>query len=244
MKYFIIFIFGSIFLLFILPAGVFADSSCVSAYGATCPSGQLFIEKKVQNPKTGELVNVLSSSTATFAPEGEINFRIEVKNTGSANLSGTFVQDRLPGSIKFISSNPGSNFDQSNNILSWNIDNLGAGESRFFQVKFAVKAKADLNFDIACMTNFVQAQKDANVAQANALFCIQAQALKTMTPLKEIPKTGTREVIWVLAGLLVFLGFRLRNFSAGKIAFDKTIQKSAHYIFEFRKILKEKGGGK
>lgn len=241
-KYFFAFLsILGIFIYFLFPEITLADSSsnCVSVYGATCPSSQLFIEKKVQNPKTGELVNVLSSSTVTFGPNNEVNFRIETKNTGTAAVSGVFVQDRLPGNIKFISSNPAGSFDQANNILSWTIDNLGPGESRFFQVKIVVKAASELNFDIACMTNFVQAQKDSQTASANAVFCIQAQALKAVPQVTETPKTGLPAVTWVLSALLLLLGFKFRRFSGSQIMIDKSIKEHASYICRMREFLKE-----
>lgn len=212
---------GSFFKYFFIAAGIifyavfakntFADTSCVSAYGAVCPAGALSIEKKVQNPKTGEFVNVLGSSTAVFSPNSEVNFRIEVKNTGSSGLSSVFVQDRLPGNIKFVSAVPGGSFDQKNNILSWTIDSIGAGESKLIQVKVQVKSANELNFDIACMTNFVSAQKDAQLAQANAVFCIQAQ-LKTIPPVTETPRTGLPLGYIVFSLLLLPLGIRLARY--------------------------------
>lgn len=235
--------FFIIFLYAFFPVPVRADSSCISVYGATCPSSQLFIEKKVQNPKTGEFVNVLSSSTATFAPDSEVNFRIEVKNTGTAGVSGVFVQDRLPGNIKFVSSNPSGSFDEKSNILSWTMD-LNAGESKFIQVKIQVKSASDLNFDISCMTNFVQAQKDAQTAQANAVFCIQAKALKEVPQVTETPRTGPSALLWILSAILLPLGLKLRKYQVVKIEQEKTIKDSAGYICQMRRIIKERGGDK
>lgn len=208
-------------------------SDCVTTYGATCPSKQIFIEKKVQNPKTGEMVNVLSSTDATFAPDNEINFRIEVKNTGTADLSNISVKDQLPSSLNYISSTPSGSFDANNNTLNWTIDNLGRDQSRFFQIKAQVKPQRDLNFDMSCVTNFVEAKVDDQHAQANAAFCIQTQV--TPAPVvTEMPRTGIPAVAWALSATLFFTGFKLRKFANSK----KTQEFNPNYICQKRKILK------
>lgn len=172
-----LFSIGAIFL-FLLPGNALAQTNpeCPGVYGGACPPGQILVEKKVLNPKTGEFVQILSGNDTTFAPNDEVKFRIEVKNAGSTTLSGVSVSDRLPGNVNFLSSSPTGSFDQANNSVSWTI-NLVAGESRFFQIRVQVKPKNELNFDIACMTNFVQVQKDALAGQSSVIFCIQSQAL-------------------------------------------------------------------
>lgn len=209
------------------------NPSCSSVYGVACPSGQVFIDKKVQNPKSGEFVDALSTTDVTFAPDQEVNFRVEVKNTGSSDLTNVFVQDRFPGNINFISG-PGA-FDQNMRISSWTIDKLGSGESKFFQIKVQVKSRNELQFGIACMTNFVQAQKDAQVAQDTSVFCIQPQPLKSPTPVKELPNTGLPVAVWVLSALLLPAGLRLRKFANNKS------QEDISYIWQNREFLK--GGG-
>lgn len=263
-----LFSIGAIFL-FLLPGNALAQTNpeCPSVYGGACPPGQILVEKKVLNPKTGEFVQILSGNDTTFAPNDEVKFRIEVKNTGSTTLSGVSVSDRLPGNVNFLSSSPTGSFDQANNSVSWTI-NLVAGESRFFQIRVQVKPKNELNFDIACMTNFVQVQKDALVGQSSAIFCIQLQALtSTSTIINNINNQSqsqsqsqsqtvnvgigtTGQVLGVTqlpkTGLpgaawvlagLVPLGLKLKRFAAN----GNTEEGNADYIYQVRKFLKEGG---
>lgn len=237
--------FNHIFLIIVLfvlffsfPTNALAQTNptCPSVYGAACPSGHIFIDKKVQNPKSGEFVDALSSLDVTFAPEQEVNFRIEVKNTGSSDLNNVFVQDRLPGNTNFISG-PGS-YDKNTNIFSWIIDKLAPNESKFFQVKLKVKSQAELQFDIACMTNFVQAQKDKEVAQDTSVFCIQPQPLKSPPPVTEMPKTGLPIAVWALSGLLLPTGLRLRKFASN----NTNVKDDASFIWQVREFSKREGG--
>lgn len=215
-------------IVFLLSFHIFADKvlaqtnpTCPSVYGAACPSGQIFIDKKVQNPKSGEFVEALSTSDITFAPDQEVNFRIEVKNTGSSDISNIFVQDRLPGNVNFFFG-PGS-FDKNANILSWTIDKIAPNESKFFLIKLKVKPQNELQFDIACMTNFVQAQKDQQMAQDTSVFCIQTQSLKVAPPpeeIKQLPKTGPEGWLLTLFGSIVGLIVGNRLVRVGKVRYD------------------------
>lgn len=216
---------------------VLADGTnpvCPSIYGVACPNSQIYIDKKVQNPKSGEFVDILSATDVTFAPDQEVNFRIEVKNTGSTSLTQVFTQDRFPSNINFISGP--STFDQNNRVLSWTIDNLGAGESKFFQIKAKVQPKNELQFDIACMTNYVQTQKDQQIAQDTTVFCIQAQPLKVLPSPKQLPATGLPAAAW-LASLLIPTGLRLRKFAAN----DKDDKDDVNYMWQMREFLKRGG---
>lgn len=239
MSFYRVFLLISLFLiipLFVNQIYAQVNPTCPSVYGAACPGGHIFIDKKVQNPKNGEFVEILNSLDVTFAPEQEVNFRIEVKNTGSSDLNNVIAQDRLPGNTNFISG-PGS-YDKNTNVLSWSIDKLAPNESKFFQIKLKVKSRGELQFDIACMTNFVQAQKDKEVAQDTSVFCIQSQPLKSSPPVTEMPRTGIPLVAWLLSGSLLPLGFKLRKFAS----YNTNVKDDASFIWQAREFLKREGG--
>lgn len=204
-----------IFILFYFqPTTVFAqvNPSCPSIYGAKCPTGVLFIDKKVKNPQTGELVESLSANGPTFLPGQEVSFRIEVKNNGLADMHNIQVQDKLPDFVDFISG-PGS-FDKGAKALTWNIDKLKPGEFKLFDVKIQVKTQKDLpDLDLPCVTNFIQVQQDKNIAQDSAVFCIQTKVLGTVP---ELPKTGPQETAIILIGSSTLLIMSIYLFLKGK----------------------------
>lgn len=204
-----------IFILFyFLPTAVFAqvNSSCPSIYGAKCPTGVLFIDKKVKNPQTGELVESLSANGPTFLPGQEVSFRVETKNSGSADMNNIQVQDKLPDFVDFISG-PG-NFDKNSKTLTWSIDKLKPGEFKLFDVKVRVKTQKDLpDLDLPCVTNFIQAQQDKNMAQDSSVFCIQTRVLGAVP---ELPKTGPKETTMILIGSSTLLIMSIYLFLKGK----------------------------
>lgn len=203
--------FALAFLMFsssVFAAGI--NPSCPSVYGATCPSGQLFVDKKVRNPQSGEFVESLSANDPTFLPDQEVGFRIEVKNTGSSDLDNIQVQDKLPDFVEFVSG-PG-NFDQNSKALNFSIDKLKAGEFKIFELKVKILSGKSLPAEgVTCLTNFAQAQKDQQVVQDSSVFCVQTQILGEI---KELPKTGTKEAVLIT---LTSLGFLLISLILNKV---------------------------
>lgn len=189
-------------LVLILPNTIFADeNNCSSTYGDKCISGNLEVNKFVKNPQTGELVGSLSSNGPSFLAGQEVNFRVEVKNTGSNNLSNIKVTDKLPDLVDFVSG-PGS-LDKNTKILTWYVDDLNGGQSKIFDIKTKVKSSKDLpDLGIDCLTNFAKAQKDSMIGQDSSAFCIQTKILGAVT---ELPKTGQSTLQELLIGSLLML---------------------------------------
>lgn len=230
---------ASIIFSFLAVSPVFADGinpACPSVYGATCPAGQLTLDKKIQNPKTGELMEAINANDITFVADQEVNFRIEVKNIGSTNLNSILVQDILPGFVTFVSG-PG-NFDANSKTLSWTVDNLKAAESRFFSVKTKIKPQNELpQSSITCLTNFAQASKDNLSAKDTAVFCIQTPNVTgkgAVLPAEQLPKTGLPLVAWSLVGLLP-AGLGLKR----TLSYKKDNQDKPFYISQKRDFEKE-----
>lgn len=193
---------------------VFADSSCNNVYGSSCPTGNLSLDKKVRHPQSGEYLDTISSTDSTFLPEQEVKFKIDVKNTGSADLYDVWVDDKFPDFVEFVSGT--GNYDKGSYKLWWKIDRINAGETKSFEVRVKLKNAQELpTGSITCMTNHSKAVKDHMSAQDTASFCVQTKILGTTT---ELPKTGVGS-FELLTGLsiissLLALGFAKRSVKA------------------------------
>ena len=64
--------------------------------------------------------------------EGERTYAITATNTGTANLTGVTITDNIPAEMSYISSDNGG--QEADGVVTWDIGNLGAGESVEVQV--------------------------------------------------------------------------------------------------------------
>lgn len=182
-----------------------ADTSCPHVYGANCPSGNLSIDKKVRHPRTGEFIDSISSSDATYLPDQEVKFRIEVKNTGGQDLFNVKAEDVLPDFVDFISGT--GDFDSGSKTLRWTIDKIGPSESKFFEIRVKVKSAANLpDLNINCVTNQVRVSKDSMNASDTSSFCIQT---KILGEVKVLPKTGVSHTEIALIGSILSAGLAI-----------------------------------
>src|SRR3989338_9803543 len=138
----------SIFALMTSAQGVRADTACQPIYGGgqTCVQiGNVLINKTVQNPQTGAFLDNLNINDPKFTPSSNVTFHITVTNTGGSTINKTTVKDTLPGFVSFVSG-PGS-FDSNTKVLTFDIGNLKAGESRTFTVAAKVADEKQLPSD-------------------------------------------------------------------------------------------------
>lgn len=181
------------------------NSNCPNIYGADCPTSSLIIDKKIQHPQSGELLDTLSSSSVTFLPGQEVTFRIEVKNTGNTDLWDVKATDRLPDFVEFVTG-PGS-FDAGSRSVNWSIDKITPGETKQYFIKVKVKNADQIpDLSLTCVTNFTEARKDNLTAQDTAAFCIQSKVLGIV---KELPKTGVSLFNVLLGTTIISAGFSL-----------------------------------
>lgn len=190
-------VFLSIFaiLIFALTAsaqGVLADTACQPIYGGgqTCVQvGNILINKTVQNPQTGAFVDNLNINDPKFAPAVAVKFNITVTNTGSSTINKTTVKDTLPQFVSFVSG-PGS-FDSNTKVLTFDVGNLAAGESRIFTIAGRVADGGQLPADqgITCVVNQALATaENGQQSSDNSQFCIQKPVLgETKGGLKVFP---------------------------------------------------------
>ncbi len=168
-------------LLIALPAK--ADVSCQPIYGGgeTCIQvGQVTIAKTVQNPTTGSFVNNLGVNDPKFSPASTVTFHLTVTNTGGTSISKVDVSDIFPQFVDFVSG--AGSFDANTKTLSFEVDNLNAGETRIFTVqgKTASADQFPVSQGITCVVNQATAVSDnGQQSSSNSQFCIQKPVLGT-----------------------------------------------------------------
>ncbi len=172
--------------------GVRADTACQPIYGGgqTCVQvGNVLINKTVQNPQTGSFVDNLNINDPKFAPASSVKFNITVTNTGSSTINKTTVKDTLPGFVSFVSG-PGS-FDSNTKVLTFDVNDLKAGESKTFTVTAKIVDGGQLPSDqgITCVVNQALAtSENGQQSSDNSQFCIQKPVLgETKGGLKVFP---------------------------------------------------------
>lgn len=154
-----------------------ADTSCQPIYGGgeTCVQvGNISINKTVKNPSTGAFVDNLNINDPKYSPTSVVEFQITVTNTGSGNISTTTVKDTLPSYVTFVSG-PG-NFDTNSKVLTFTVNNLGAGQSQTFKVQAKVVEQNSLPSDqgVVCIVNQASATtNDSKQSSDNSQFCIE-----------------------------------------------------------------------
>lgn len=158
-----------------------AGTNCQPIYGGgqTCvTTGNILINKTVQNPHTNQFVDNLGINDAHFAPGQTVTFQITVTNTGAAAIANTTVKDIFPQFVSFVSG-PG-NFDGNTNTLTFTVSSLQANESRTFTLQGKVADANAMPADqgLLCVINQSSANSDSNGgnSQDNAQFCIQKSA--------------------------------------------------------------------
>jgi len=218
----------AIFALITSAKGALADTACQPIYGGgqTCVQvGNVLINKTVQNPQTGSFVDNLNINDPKFAPASSATFNITVTNTGSSTINKTTVKDTLPQFVSFVSG-PGS-FDSNTKVLTFDVSDLKAGETKTFTVVAKITDAGQLPADqgITCVVNQALATaENGQQSSDNSQFCIQKPVLgETKGGLKVFPAPvvtttpATGPEMLPLIGLIptAVLGFLLRRKTSG-----------------------------
>lgn len=188
----------------------FADTKCTPIYGGgqTCVEGNIAVNKKVQNPQSNSFVDNLSISEPKFSAGQNVTFQINVTNNDST-INKITVKDVFPQFAHFVSG-PG-NFDANTNTLTFDVNDIKAGQSKSFTVvaKIDDASKFPFSSGTTCVVNqaIVSADNGQN-AQDNAQFCIELKGAAPVTkgglpvvpapPVTTTPPTGP-EVLPLLA---------------------------------------------
>jgi uncharacterized repeat protein (TIGR01451 family) len=169
--------------------------SCQPIYGGgeTCVQvGNIVINKTVKNPSTGAFVDNLNVNDPKYSPTSTATFQITVTNTGGGTIAKTTVKDTLPNFVTFVSG-PGS-FDSNSKVLTFEVNNLGAGQSQTFTVTAKIADAGSLSQSVTCIVNQVTATAEKNQSSDNSQFCIEkgAQPTPTQVPGEPVSKGGKK----------------------------------------------------
>ncbi len=116
---------------------VAAQYGCPNAYGGeVCPTGDVTIDKKVQNPQDSIFVDNLGINDPRFKEGQEVTFRLTVKNVSDTLIDKVDVFDFLPAELEYISG-PGT-YDINTREVRFLVEQLGPNASRDFEVKAKV----------------------------------------------------------------------------------------------------------
>lgn len=184
----------------------FADVVCQPVYGGgqTCvTTGNVQVNKKVQNPQTGQFVDNLNATDPRFTAGQIVTFQITLTNTGSTTIQQVAVRDVFPSFLTF-QSGPGS-FDANARTLTFTTDLLGPGEVRNFTITGTILDAKGLPDGINCVVNQVTATTNTGqMSQDNTQFCIQKAVTTTKgglpivspSPMPTTPPTGPEALAW------------------------------------------------
>lgn len=145
----------------------FAATTCTPLYGGgqSCiQTGNLLIDKKVQNPQNNAFVDNLGVNDPRYAPNQNVNFEITVTNTGTATFNTVTIQDTLPKYVALANGN-----------TTMTLNDLKPNESRKVMLVGKVVDGSQLPGDqmITCVVNLATASADNQSAGDNAQFCIE-----------------------------------------------------------------------
>lgn len=206
--------------------------SCQPIYGGgeNClQTGNITINKTIQNPQTLQYVDNLDSQGIKFTSGQIAEFRLTIQNTSSSQLSKITIKDILPSFIDYDSSE-GGQYDTTTKTITFNIDKLNSKETKNLSIKGKIILPTGLSSEQTtfCTINQATANQNDQISQDNAMFCILRNSSSTIqssntTTTKgglpvypassstTTPKTGPEAI--ALLGLIPtgLLGFLLRK---------------------------------
>lgn len=152
-------------------------ASCQPIYGGgeTCvQTGNITINKTIQNPQTLQYVDNLGTDDSKYAPGQLVHFKIIVKNKSNASIKNIVVKDRLPQYVDCAYGGTGQ-CDSATKIINLIIDNLNANETKTFTIVGIIASKSQLpeNKETICLINQGVAVQMQQISQDNSQFCIQ-----------------------------------------------------------------------
>lgn len=176
----------------------FADTACQPIYGGgqTCvQTGNIVINKTVQNPQTKAMVDNLGINDPKYGPESIVTFQISVKNTGNATVNNVQVKDIFPEF--FVFSTGAGNYDGNSRTLSFVVNDLKADESRTFNIVGKLVPANQLPGDkgMVCVVNQALATFDGKTNQDNAQFCIEKAGKVFPQPTTVVTQPGQPGVV-------------------------------------------------
>lgn len=148
------------------------------------PSQSILIDKTVYNGNS--YVDNMSASDTRFAPQGQITFRLRVKNTSNTTLTNVTVKDYVPTYLEPIEG-PGT-YDASTRIITFNAGDFNTDEEKTYYIKMQVVAQDGLPSDksLICEINKAQAYNGNVSYEDSSQFCIEKQVIGVT----KVPSSG------------------------------------------------------
>lgn len=166
-------------------------ADCQEIYGGSqnCTTSYTFtVQKLVQVPgkSGGNYISNLSINDAKYAPNSTVNFQIKVTNTSSQTIPTITITDVFPQYLSYVSG--GGNFDTNAKTLTFTVNNLGAGETKTFNVtgKLADASLLPADQGVVCLINKANGtDNNGAVNSSSSQFCVEKQVLGTSYPVYE-----------------------------------------------------------
>lgn len=177
--------------------------TCTTQYGGTttCVPADLTINKQVKNPVSNIFVENLSSTDPAFSPNTEVLFKLTIKNASGETFNPVTVKDTFPAYLTFVAG-PGT-YDKAANTLTFQLENLIAGETRTQEVlaKVVDTGAFPKGKTFVCVTNAASVSALNRTDGDTAQLCIQTEVLGATT----LPVAGFNDLLI----LLPFVGMGL-----------------------------------
>lgn len=151
----------------------------------------IVVDKKVRSVSMDKYFDNISASTYTFREGTVAEFQVNVENTGNTNLYNVEVKDLLPSHLALVFY-PGK---ADNNVLTWNIDKLAAGEKKTYVIRATIKLES--NKSIGKQINRATATSGSLQDSDTATYYVA----KAVTPV-----TGSSNLIVITMALSLSIG--------------------------------------
>jgi hypothetical protein len=172
---------------------------CYSVYGGgeVCETGDLIINKKVYNPKTGSYVDNIASSDYVFKPGEEIKFSLTIKNISDIKVDNARINDDFDAIDEYLNylSSIDNQGDYRLGETDWKVkfDKIGSldpGQEKTLYFTAQVKASEQIPVGITCPINVAHAYSHDDITSDtdHSEFCIGTDSGKIVTG--KTPETG------------------------------------------------------
>lgn len=178
-----------------------ADTNCTTQYGANgygttnCTTVDITVNKTVKNPVSNVFVENLTDKDATYSPDSEVTFQLEIKNAGNQNFDTVTVKDVLPEHLTNASVDAQYNgsYDSGSKTLTFTLKDLKSGESKTVEVKAKVTAASTFakDKDMFCETNKAEVTANDRKDDDTAQYCIRTNVLGVTT----LPEAGVADYL-------------------------------------------------
>lgn len=190
-----------------LPVSAHADT-CTPIYGGgpTCTGAQLSVQKEVLNPKTNLFVHDLGLSDPMYHGNDLVTFQVTLTNNSANTISSITVEDNFPPELRF-KDGPGK-FDQHNNLLTFQVNNLAAHHSEVFTITATLIAQDQFPSDQStfCTGNGIVAiPSNGQIAQDSSQFCVEK--------ITSTPSTGPEALELLALFPTALLGLAIKQLS-------------------------------